>query len=134
MRPLLIAALLCLMAIELNANPTKVEEREITRKNVTWKEANPRRVKADHLFYLRLGGGGTIGADLGGSGAAFGLGYRYETDRFAVDVSGGNTVLSLGGENIGADVDFLRLSGLLFLILFRTTLSTQVSEFPMGLQ
>ena len=116
MKLVLTMVLLSIMTLPLFANPTKdTEEREITRQNVTWKEANPRRIKADSLYYIRLGYGGTMGSDLGGNGAAFGFGYRYETDMFAVDVSFLNTVLSIGDDENGADMDFLRLGGIYFL-------------------
>ncbi len=62
----------------------------VSRKNVTQKQHNPKRVRADDLFYLSLGYGAV--GDAGG--ASFGLGYRYELDDVAIDVSFLNYIIT----------------------------------------
>ena len=58
----------------------------VDRTNATADQMAPRRVSADGLKYVRLGYGAVTGksTDLG---TAFGLGYRYELDQLAIDVS-----------------------------------------------
>ncbi len=102
------------------ANNTKMEssgDTEITRNNVSDKMANPNRIKADGLFYGRLGYGAVVGSDVGGHGVAFGFGYRYELDRFGVDFSFGNTIFNASDKDNdwGFDEGVVRLGGLWFL-------------------
>ena len=59
----------------------------ITRDNVTQRQEKPRRVKADSLYYFRLGPGYTAGADPFVVATALGFGYRYELDSMGVDAS-----------------------------------------------
>jgi hypothetical protein len=86
----------------------------VDRTNATTDQMAPRRVAADGLKYVRLGYGGVTGksTDLG---TAFGLGYRYELDQIAIDISMnfvwgsgkdsmGNTHGSVNGELIGIGV------------------------------
>jgi hypothetical protein len=58
----------------------------VDRTNAIADQMAPRRVSADGLKYVRLGYGAVTGksTDLG---TAFGLGYRYELDQLAIDVS-----------------------------------------------
>jgi hypothetical protein len=85
---------------------------EVTRRNVPEDMANPRRVKADQLFYVKLGYGGII-SDYTAQGVAGGLGYRYEMDNVAVDISLLNTVFGQKG-NDGIGCTFFQLQGLYF--------------------
>lgn len=76
----------------------------VTRENVTEKQANPNRVKADSLWVFRIGTGYVTGTDLGEVPITIGGGYRYELDDFAVE-AGFDSTISVGsesGENDGA--------------------------------
>lgn len=84
----------------------------VDRHNVTKKQAAPRRVLADNLWYMRLGYGTVIGGDFS-SGPAFGFGWRYELDEIGIDISGFNTVLDDSGGD-GYQFTLLRLGGLYF--------------------
>lgn len=55
------------------------------RNSVTVAEESPRRMQADALAYLQLGGGVT-GLDNIVGGTAFGGGYRHSLDKLAIDV------------------------------------------------
>ncbi len=57
------------------------------RHNVTLDQAAPKRMQADNLGYLTVGYASIFGGD-GAYGPTIGGGYRYELDRFAVDVNG----------------------------------------------
>ncbi len=57
------------------------------RYNATNDQMVPRRVAADSVKYVRLGYGSVLGGDFI-SGPTFGMGWRYELDRVAVEVSG----------------------------------------------
>lgn len=69
------------------------------RTNATADQMAPRRVSADGLKYVRLGYGAVTGktSDLG---TAFGLGYRYELDQIAIDISM-NYVWASGSSSTG---------------------------------
>jgi hypothetical protein len=87
-------------------------EEEINRRNVPIDLANPLRVKTDQLFYVKLGYGGIV-SDYTAQGAAGGLGYRYEMDNVAVDLSLLNCVFGQKG-NDGIGCNFVQLQGLYF--------------------
>ncbi len=65
-------------------------EETATRDTVTAAEADePARIQSEGLSYVALGGGATLHSSLGPApGVALGLGYRYELDRWAVDLGG----------------------------------------------
>jgi hypothetical protein len=58
---------------------------EGARHEVTLEEATPRRVQSDNLGYVTVGYAATLGGDVA-PGPTLGGGYRYELDRFGVDV------------------------------------------------
>ena len=62
------------------------------RHNVTLDQAAPKRVQADNLGYVTVGYGSIFGGDAA-YGPTLGGGYRYELDRFAVDL---NLMLAMG--------------------------------------
>lgn len=84
----------------------------VNRQNVTKKQAAPRRVKADNLFYARLGYGTILGGDLT-SGPAFGFGWRYELDQMGIDISIFNMIFDEDDAD-GAAVTLARLGVLYF--------------------
>ena len=79
------------------------------RTNVTRDQSAPRRVSADSLKYVSLGYGSVISGRLA-RGPAFGLGYRYELDKVAIDVSLG-FILANDGDGLGVTGYYPRLSG-----------------------
>ncbi|MEO1482338.1 MAG: outer membrane beta-barrel protein [Myxococcota bacterium] len=91
----------------------------VARDTVTADQAAPRRVAADSLWYLRLGAGSVAGGDFN-LGPVFGGGYRYELDRFGIDVSAN---LYFGTENdtendsidLGISGSLLKLMALYFI-------------------
>ena len=58
----------------------------VDRTNVTSNQQAPNRVEADSLWYARLGYAG-IANPGANTGPAIGLGYRYELDSLAIDLS-----------------------------------------------
>ena len=86
---------------------------EINRHNISPSQANPLRIKSEDFFYARLGYGAVIGSSYE-SGVALGFGYRYETDKYAADISIGNTIMNFGEQSFSGDFTFLKLSGLYF--------------------
>lgn len=92
--------------------PVLFAEEELNRRNVTDELAKPKRVKADDLFYAKLGYGSFL-STFDSHGTSFGFGYRYEMDQVAVDVSFANTVFGHKG-NSGLSFTYLRLQGLYF--------------------
>src|SRR5262245_16872050 len=58
----------------------------VDRTNVTAAQATAQRVHSDGFFYARLGYGGIFGTHTYGV-PSFGLGYRAEIDKIAIDVS-----------------------------------------------
>jgi hypothetical protein len=58
----------------------------VDRTNVTAAQATAQRVHSDGFFYARLGYGGIFGGQTYGV-PSFGLGYRAEIDKVAIDVS-----------------------------------------------
>jgi hypothetical protein len=99
----------------LTGSPMGAEGNAIDRTNVTTTQSMPpARVTADSLFYLRLGYGGF--ATSGGSlGPDFGLGWRRELDRLAIDLSIFNVTL---GRRDGSYKDYrmsiVKLMGLYY--------------------
>lgn len=87
----------------------------VNRHNVTDDMANPKRVKADDLFYAKLGYGANF-AGLKDSGTSFGFGYRNEMDDLAVDF--GFLNWTIGQNNTDADYDYsanvVQIQGLYF--------------------
>lgn len=87
----------------------------IDRTNVTAAQATAQRVHSDGFFYARLGYGGIFGARTYGV-PSFGLGYRAEIDKVAIDVSFLNFQVSNSDFNYaGGSADsasLLKLSGL----------------------
>jgi hypothetical protein len=70
----------------VTGQPMSTANNTIDRTNVTAAQQAPNRAQADSLWYLRLGYGGVWGSNVSG-GPGFGLGYRYELDSLAVDLS-----------------------------------------------
>jgi len=57
----------------------------VDRKNVTSNQDQQRRVRADAIWYAKLGYGATSAADFH-AGPQFGFGRRWELDRFGIDL------------------------------------------------
>jgi len=74
----------------------------IDRTNATAAQQAPNRVQADSLWYFRLGYGGAAGASAK-SGPAFGVGYRYELDSLALDLSFLNLLVAASNDPNNAD-------------------------------
>lgn len=87
---------------------------EIDRHNVPDELANPKRVMADNLFYIKLGYGGVFG-DYKGYGSSMGFGYRHEMDEMAVDFGFLNYVMpeSDDDENV-FNFNLIQIQGLRF--------------------
>jgi hypothetical protein len=90
----------------------------VNRYNATNDQMVPRRVAADHMFFLRLGYGTVTGGDMVG-GPSFGLGWRFELDRFALEVSAINLIVASDNvgnstHSIGATGSLIQLAGLYF--------------------
>lgn len=62
------------------------------RDSVTSAEESPRRVSADSLVYIQLGGGLNL-AEAPQGGTAIGGGYRYALDNIAIDIGAFNLVI-----------------------------------------
>lgn len=88
-------------------------ERSVDRDNVTIAQDEPRRMQADSLFYARLGYGYAHGGE-GIGGPAFGLGWRYELNRAAVDLSFANLVVADNEREAGVGGTIIRLGGYWF--------------------
>jgi hypothetical protein len=91
----------------------------VNRYNATNDQMVPRRVAADHMFFLKLGYGSVTGGDLV-SGPAFGLGWRFELDKFALEVSLINLIVAtdqVGNttHSVGLTGSFVELAGMYFL-------------------
>lgn len=71
----------------ITRTPVGIEGAGMDRTNVTTTQSlPPGRVTADSLFYLRLGAGSVLGGSFS-AGPDFGLGWRRELDRLAIDLS-----------------------------------------------
>jgi hypothetical protein len=70
----------------MSGQPMTTSNNTVDRSNVIAAQQAPNRVQADSLWYLRLGYGAVWGSNASG-GPGFGLGYRYELDVIAVDLS-----------------------------------------------
>jgi hypothetical protein len=77
----------------LSHTPMTTEGENVDRTNVTSPQMSPNRVSADSLWYFRLGYGGVVGGGLTG-GPGFGMGWRKELDRIALDLSFLNMVVT----------------------------------------
>jgi hypothetical protein len=84
----------------------------VNRHNVTKKQAAPRRVRADSIYYTRLGYGAILGGDFA-SGPSVGFGWRYELDAMGIDISGINFILDTS-EGDGFSFTLVRLGGMYF--------------------
>jgi len=87
----------------------------VDRTNVTAAQATAQRVHSDGFFYARLGYGGIFSARTYGV-PSFGLGYRAEIDKVAIDVSFLNFQMSNSDFSYAASsadsASLLKLSGL----------------------
>jgi hypothetical protein len=87
----------------------------VDRTNVTAAQATAQRVHSDGFFYARLGYGGIFGGRTYGV-PSFGLGYRAEIDKVAIDVSFLNFQISNSDYSYAAgsadSASLLKLSGL----------------------
>lgn len=99
----------------LAGTPLTNEGAEVTRKNVTENQNQPQRVRADAIWYAKLGYGATSASGFH-SGPQFGFGRRWELDRIGIDLgffnflmyqgSDGFKGLSAGWVELGADYFF----------------------------
>ena len=88
----------------ISGTPLSNESGAVTRKNVTATQDKPQRVRADAIWYAKLGYGATT-ADTFHSGPEFGFGRRWELDRIGIDLSFFNFLLyqsSNGFEGVSA--------------------------------
>ncbi|MCE9574163.1 MAG: porin family protein [Deltaproteobacteria bacterium] len=85
----------------------------IDRTNATNDQMAPRRAASDNLKFVRLGYGAVTGSKTT-TGPAFGIGYRYELDALAIEVSAFNLIVasdsSSSGNGAGVTGDWIRLS------------------------
>lgn len=65
------------------------------RDDVLQEQDAPRRVQSDNAFYVRLGGGATLGSPAA-FGPSVGLGWRFELDHIGVDLSFLNLLIDSG--------------------------------------
>ncbi len=89
----------------------------LTRDNVTNRQAAPKRVAADSLWYVRVGPGSILGNDPLKLAVDVGGGYRYELDRLGIDASA-NLMVTQDESNSnegGVSGSWLRLMGLYFM-------------------
>jgi hypothetical protein len=91
----------------------------VNRYNATSDQMVPRRVAADHMFFLRLGYGSVTGGDVVG-GPGFGLGWRFELDKFGLEVSLLNLIVATDNvgnttHSVGITGSFVELAGMYFL-------------------
>jgi hypothetical protein len=102
----------------LSGVPMASTNNSVTRDNVAPSQMAPNRVEADSVWYARLGYGATFGGRAR-SGPAFGFGYRYELDNFAIDLSFLDMMVDSGNSdssaNVGVTATWIRLQGLYFL-------------------
>jgi hypothetical protein len=84
----------------------------VNRHNVTKKQAAPRRVRADSIYYTRLGYGAVLGGDFA-SGPSVAFGWRYELDSVGIDISGLNFILDTS-DGDGFTFTLVRLGGMYF--------------------
>jgi hypothetical protein len=93
-------------------SPATNDSEAMSRDTVTASQTKPQRVKADHMWYVKLGFVGGS-ADRVHTGPLFGFGTRWELDRFALDVSFLTfALLDQGsGEDSGVSGEFIGLSG-----------------------
>jgi hypothetical protein len=92
----------------------------VDRTNATSDQMVPRRVAADDMKFLRLGYGSVTGGDLAG-GPSFGFGWRFELDKFALEISILNLIVATdhvgsqsSGRRLGITSSFVQLSGIFF--------------------
>lgn len=83
------------------------------RRNVLKRQNKLHRLKADKVFYARLGLGSVLGKDPG-SGVSLGLGIRRELDQFAVDVSILNSTFDPDDLVEDWDFEWIRLMGMYY--------------------
>jgi hypothetical protein len=74
------------------------ESTSMTRKNVTESQMQPQRVRADAIWYAKLGYGSTT-ADGFHSGPQFGFGRRWELDRVGIDLGFFNFLMYQTSDN-----------------------------------
>lgn len=88
---------------------TKGASARVTRNNVTTAQAEPKRVEADGLWFINVGGGYTAGSDGGGVPVTFGFGYRYELDHLGVEAGLRGTSNSEDGGSSSSSLRVLAL-------------------------
>jgi hypothetical protein len=93
-------------------------EQNVDRTNATSEQMAPRRIQSDNLKYLRLGYGAVTGPATG-TGPSFGIGWRFEMDRLALEVSAfdltvATTTDSMGQNSTGVSGDWIKLSAYLY--------------------
>jgi len=94
-----VPALYSQMVRSLIANqPMSTVNGTVDRTNVTSNQQAPNRVEADSLWYARLGYAGIANPGTN-TGPAIGLGYRYELDSLAIDLSFINLMFSSSNNN-----------------------------------
>ena len=90
-------------------------DQNVDRTNATADQMAPRRIQADDLKYVRLGYGVVTGPATA-AGPAFGMGWRHELDRLAIEVSIFDLVFAssndaMGNSSSGVSGDLVKLSG-----------------------
>ena len=117
-----VPALYSQMVRSLIANqPMSTVNGTVDRTNVTSEQQAPNRVEADSLWYARLGYAGIANPGTN-TGPAIGLGYRYELDSLAIDLSFINLMFSSSNENsttgssgsVGVTGSWIKLMALYF--------------------
>jgi hypothetical protein len=94
-----VPALYSQMVRSLIANqPMNTVNGTVDRTNATSAQQAPNRVEADSLWYARLGYAGIANPGTN-TGPAIGLGYRYELDSLAIDLSFINLMFSSSSNN-----------------------------------
>jgi hypothetical protein len=88
----------------------------VDRNNVTTEQTAPRRVASDNVKYVRLGYGGVFGGGSLAGGPAFGIGWRHELDRLAIDISALNLIVATDSNDRDAGISgsWIQLAVLFF--------------------
>jgi hypothetical protein len=88
---------------------TTNDSASMDRRDVTESQEDTRRVRADAIWYAKLGYGATTADDFH-SGPAFGFGRRWELDRMGIDFGFLNFILYQGSDDFsGASVGWIDL-------------------------
>jgi len=100
--------------ISNHKNGTSLGSMSATRQNVTVRESAPRRVKADSIFYVKLGYGGVYTSEQFYNNTAIGFGYRYELDNFAVDFGFLSGIWGSSSDDYASHIKLIQINGLYY--------------------